>query len=37
MKNFEKIKAVCEENIKISEKVLDEFLLYYAAKRNNLE
>lgn len=37
MKNFEKIKFKCEENSKISDKVIDEFLLYYAAERNNLE
>lgn len=37
MKNFETIKLICEENSKISDKVIDEFLLYYAAERNNLE
>jgi len=37
MKDFETIKLICEENSKISSKVIDEFLLYYAADRNNLE
>jgi hypothetical protein len=37
MKNFETIKLICEENSKISSRVIDEFLLYYAAERNNLE
>ena len=37
MKNFNKIKGVCDENSKISTKVIDGFLLYYAAGRNNLE
>jgi hypothetical protein len=37
MKDFKTVKIICEENSKISSKVIDEFLLYYAAKRNNLE
>jgi hypothetical protein len=37
MSDFKKIKHICEENSKISSKVVDEFLLYYAAERNNLE
>lgn len=37
MKDFKKIQLICEENSKISEKVIDEFLLYYAANHNNLE
>ncbi|MCJ7446290.1 MAG: hypothetical protein MUO72_01215 [Bacteroidales bacterium] len=37
MKDFKTIKLICEENSKISAKVIDEFLLYYAAERNNLE
>jgi len=37
MNDFQKIKLICEENSKISGKVIDEFLLYYAANRNNLE
>jgi hypothetical protein len=37
MKDFKTIKLVCEENSKISSKVVDEFLIYYAAGRNNLE
>jgi hypothetical protein len=37
MKDFESIKLICEENSKISAKVIDDFLLYYAADRNNLE
>jgi hypothetical protein len=37
MKDFETIKLICEENSKISAKVIDEFLIYYAAEHNNLE
>lgn len=37
MKDFELIKLICEENSEISLKVVDEFLIYYAAERNNLE
>jgi hypothetical protein len=37
MKDFKSIRLICEENSKISAKVIDEFLLYYAAARNNLE
>jgi hypothetical protein len=37
MKDFEKIRKICEENSKMSEKLIDGFLLYYAAGRNNLE
>jgi hypothetical protein len=37
MIDFKKIKLICEENSKISSKVVDEFLIYYAAGRNNLE
>lgn len=37
MKDFETIKIICEENSKISAKVIDQFLLHYAAERNNLE
>jgi len=37
MKDLKTIKLICEENSKISSKVVDEFLLYYAAERNNLE
>lgn len=37
MNDYKKIKLICEENSKISEKVIDEFLLYYAANHNNLE
>jgi hypothetical protein len=37
MKDFEKIRLICEENSKISSEVIDEFLLYYAAERGNLE
>ncbi|HUX56430.1 MAG TPA: hypothetical protein VMV77_05620 [Bacteroidales bacterium] len=37
MKDFKTIKLFCEENSIISSKVIDEFLLYYAAERNNLE
>lgn len=37
MSDFKKIKQICEENSKISSKVIDEFLIYYAAERNNLE
>lgn len=37
MQDFQKIRLICEENSKISGKVIDEFLLYYAASHNNLE
>jgi len=37
MKDFKKIRLICDENTKISEKLIDKFLLYYAAGRNNLE
>lgn len=37
MKNLEKIRLICEENTKTSEKLIDGFLLYYAAKYNNPE
>ena len=37
MMDFKKIKLICEENSNISSKVIDEFLIYYAAGRNNLE
>lgn len=37
MEDFKSIRLICEENSKISTKVVDEFLLYYAAERNNLE
>jgi hypothetical protein len=37
MKDFNKIKLVCEENNRISTSAIDEFLIYYAAGRNNLE
>ncbi len=37
MKNFKEIKALCEENSKMSSVVIDEFLLYYTAARYNLE
>jgi hypothetical protein len=37
MSDFKKIKHICEGNSKISSKVVDEFLIYYAAERNNLE
>lgn len=35
--DFAKIKQICEKNTRISSGVIDEFLIYYAAKRNNLE
>jgi hypothetical protein len=37
MKDFETIRLICEENSKISDRVVDEFLINYAAGRNNLE
>lgn len=37
MRDFETIKLICKETSKISSKVIDEFLLYYAAERNNLD
>ncbi len=35
--NFENIKQACEENTKVSARVVDEFLIYYAASYKNLE
>jgi len=37
MEDFKSIRLICEENSKISSRVIDEFLLYYAAERKNLE
>ena len=37
MKEYEQIKRKCEENSRISKRVVDEYLIYYAAARNNLE
>lgn len=37
MKDFENIRIICEGNSNISEKLIDRFLLYYAAQHNNLE
>jgi hypothetical protein len=37
MKDFKKIMMICEGKSRISEKVLDNFLISFAAGRNNLE
>ena len=37
MKDFKTVKIICEGNSKISSNVVDEFLINYAADRNNLE
>jgi hypothetical protein len=37
MKDFKNIEKICQENREISEMVIDEFLLYYAASRNSLD
>ena len=37
MKNYDFIRSICDENNRISRKVIDEFLIYYAASRDNLE
>lgn len=37
MKNYKAIRTICEENRRRSAVVIDEFLIYYAASRNNLE
>jgi len=37
MTDFKKIRLICEENSNISSRVIDEFLMYYAAGQNNLE
>jgi hypothetical protein len=37
MKDFKTMKLICEENSKISSRVIDEFLLYYSAECNDLE
>ncbi len=34
--NYKEARQVCQENSNISARVLDEFLLYYAAEKNNL-
>lgn len=37
MKDFNQIISICKETSRISSKVVDEFLIYYAAERNNME
>ncbi len=37
MKTYEAIRTICEENNRISQAVIDEFLIYYAANRDKLE
>ena len=37
MKNYNEIKKVCEKNSRISTKLVDEFLLGYAARHRGLE
>lgn len=37
MTDYKKLKAHCRDHSAISEKVLDEFLLYYAAERDKLD
>jgi len=37
MEDFEKIRRICEESSKLSETVIDKFLLYYAASQNRLD
>lgn len=37
MKNYDTIRSICFENNRISREVIDEFLIYYAASRDNLE
>lgn len=37
MQDYKSIRSICEKNSRISKKVVDEFLIYYAAGRNNLE
>lgn len=37
MIDYQKIKKICHQNSEISARVVDEFLLYYAAKQDKLE
>jgi hypothetical protein len=37
MPDYNKIRLVCEDNRRISAKLVDEFLMYYAAAKANLE
>jgi hypothetical protein len=37
MKDYDEIRRVWEENSEVSGKLIDEFLIYYAGGRNNLE
>jgi len=37
MKDYKVIRSICEENSMISREVIDEFLIYYVASRDNLE
>ncbi len=37
MKNYEAIRTICEENSRRAHTVIDEFLIYYAANRDNLQ
>ncbi|NQU81367.1 MAG: hypothetical protein HQ543_07590 [Bacteroidetes bacterium] len=37
MENYDALRSICDENNKISRKVIDEFLIYYAANRDNLK
>jgi hypothetical protein len=35
--NYSEIKSTCEKTHKVSRRVIDEFLIYYAAQKEKLE
>lgn len=37
MVEYDKLRQICDENSRVSSRVIDDFLIYYAAARNNLE
>ncbi len=37
MKTFDELRKICEHNSRISERVVDDFLIGYAARHHNLE
>jgi hypothetical protein len=37
MKNYKKLRLICEKNTLISARVIDEFLIYYASERDHLD
>lgn len=37
MPNYEEIKSICDRDMKISREVVDDYLIYYAARKDKLE